>query len=265
MPHLHLHYYSTTQSLAGATINPSNDRSVQEEINLLIQIAEAASVEKERLARASAVFLEYAVSDISNRLLPRTTFENLYRPPQGFLRVWGSQSYTNYKEQLGFLCSSWTTCRPAPNLEELKQRNILSTEKLQFHCEDQPFPSYWISLYGKASCMLEYINKKWPLDIVSTSRMRIALVSTSKMERLNLLYDRSDILVQCAGGRLYSTTNPNGIKFAWPSHYLVYGWIPVQCIVKLFTLAQFRDICKDRNIRPGQYLTCRQRSCPIFN
>lgn len=265
MPHLHLHYYSTAQFLAGATINPSNDRSVQEEINLLIQIAEAANVKKERLARASAVFLEYAVSDISDRLLPRTTAENHCRPPQGFLRVWGSQSYTNYKEQLGFLCSSWTTCRPAPNLEELKQRNILSTEKLQSHCENRPIPSCWISLSGEASWMLKNINTKWPIDSVSTGRMRIALVSTAKMERLNLLYDRSDILVQCAGGRLYSTTNPNGIKFAWHSHYLVYGWIPVQCIVKLFTLAQFRDICKDRNIRPGQYLTYRQSSCPIFN
>ena len=34
----------------------------------------------------------------------------------------------------------------------------------------------------------------------------------------------------------------------------MYDWIPVQCFVKIFTLAQFRDICEDRNIRPGQHL-----------
>ena len=152
-PHLHLHYYSTTQSLAGAIINSSNDSSVQEEINLLIQIAEAASAKKERLARALAVFLEYAVSDISDRLLPRMTNENLCRPPQGFLRIWGSQLYTNNKEQLGFLCSSWATCRTASNLKELKQRSILSTENLQSHCENRPIPSYWISLSGEVSWM----------------------------------------------------------------------------------------------------------------
>lgn len=78
--------------------------------------------------------------------------------------------------------------------------------------------------------------------------MRIALVSTAKMERLNLLFDRSDFLVQSAGGSLDS------VKFAWQSHYLVYGWIPAQCVVKIFTLDQFRGICENRNIRPGQYL-----------
>ena len=80
MLHLHFHYYFTTQSLAGATIiNSSNDRSVQKEINLLIQIAETASAEKKRFARASAIFLEYAINDIFDRLLLRTTVENLCR------------------------------------------------------------------------------------------------------------------------------------------------------------------------------------------
>lgn len=60
--------------------------------------------------------------------------------------------------------------------------------------------------------MLKYIDKKWPPGSVSIDSMRIALVSTAKMERLNLLFDRSDFLVQSAGGRPYSATNPNGVN-----------------------------------------------------
>ena len=254
MPHLHLHDYPSTRSLSGAVINSSNDKLIREEIDLLNRTAEAASAKKERLAHASAVILEHVVSDVSDRLSPRAVVENIHRPHQGQLRVWGSKSHTKYDKHLGFLSSSWTTCRPAPNLEELKQRSALSVTSLQSHCENQPRPSDWISLSGEASWMLKHINKKWPADSVSTDSMRIALVSTAKMERLNLLFDRSDFLVQSAGGRPYSATSPNGVKFAWHGHYLVYGWIPVQCIVKIFTLAQFRDICEDRNIRPGQYL-----------
>lgn len=250
MPHLHLHDYPSTRSLSEAVIDFSNDKLIQEEIDLLNRTAKAA----ERLAHASAVILEHVVSDIPDRFSPRSVSEGFCCPPQGQLRLWGSQSHTKYDKQLGFLSSSWTTCRPAADLKELKQRGVLSVTSLQSHCENQSSPSDWISLSGEVSWMLKYIDRKWPPGSVSVDSMRIALVSTAKMERLNLLFDRSDFLVQGAGGRPYSATSPNGVKFAWHSHYLVYGWIPAQCVVKIFTLEQFRDICKNRNIRPGQYL-----------
>lgn len=250
MPHLHLNYYSIAQSLAGVIIDSSNDRSVHEEINLLIQIA---SAKKERLTRASAVFLEYAVSDISDKLLSRTIDENLCRSPQGFLRVWRSESYTDYNEQFGFFCSSWTTCRPTSNLEKLKQRKILCIEKLQSHCENQFISSYWIFLSEEASWMLKYINWKWSTDNVSIDEMRIILINAIKMKRLNFLYDRSDTLVKCTKNKLYNTLNSNDIKFAWHNHYFVYNWISMQCIVKFFILSQFWDTCKNRNIQSNQY------------
>ncbi len=253
MPHLNLTDYPSTRLVAGAIIDSSNDKSLQEEVDLVKEIAEAASANEERLAHASTVFLEYAVSSISDRFSTAVFAEDLYRPPQGYLRVWGPKSHTKYDNRLGFLCSSWRTSRPAPNLEELKQRGTLSVTGLQSHCQKRHRPSDWISLSGDVSWMLKYINKHWPTNDVSTNSMRIALVSTAEMERLNVLFDRSDFLVQSAGGKLYSRANPQGVQFAWPSHYLAYGWIPAQCIVKIFTLRQFRDICEDRDIQPGQY------------
>ena len=71
---------------------------------------------------------------------------------------------------------------------------------------------------------------------------------------MNLLCDRSDFLLQSVGGRPDGMENPDGVVFTWAGHCLVYGWIPEQCIVTKFTLARFRDICEDRNIRPCQYI-----------
>lgn len=96
MPHLHLQGYPTTRHRAGVIIDASNDTSIQEEIDLWSQTAQAASAEKDRLARASAVLLEHAVSDIAARFSPRAVIDDLYRPPQGLLRVGGSDSKTRY-------------------------------------------------------------------------------------------------------------------------------------------------------------------------
>lgn len=157
MPHLHLNDYPSTRSLSEAVINSSNDKLIQEETDFLYRTLKAASAQRERLAHASAVILEYAVSDIPDRLSPPSVDEK----PQGLLRVLGSQSHTKYDNQLGFLSSSWKTCRPAADLEELKKQGVLSVTNLQSHCGNLPSPSDWISLSGEAPWILRYINK-WP-------------------------------------------------------------------------------------------------------
>lgn len=248
MPHLHLHDYPSTRSLSEAVIDSSNDKLIQEETDFLNRTWKAASAQKERLAHASAAILEHVVSDIPDRLSARSVVENMSCPPQGLLRLWGDKSHTKYDKQLGFLSSSWKTCRPAADLEELKKQGVLSVTNLQSHCENWRSPSDWISLSGDAPWMLKHVNKKRLPGSVPVNDMHIALVSTAKMERLNLLFNRSNFLVQSAGGSL------NSVKFACQSHYLVYGWIPAQCIVRIFTRDQFRGICENRNIRPGQYL-----------
>ncbi len=121
MSHLQLHSYPATRSLARAIIDSSNDISIREETNVLNQTAKAAAARREELARASVVLLEHAVSNIIEKFSPRTIVGDLHLPPQGLLRLWGPRSHTKYDERLGFRCSSWTACKPASNLEELKQ------------------------------------------------------------------------------------------------------------------------------------------------
>ncbi len=52
------------------------------------------------------------------------------------------------------------------------------------------------------------------------------------------------------GGNPYSPKK-DSVDYAWAGHYLVYGWISSQCIIKVFTLRQFQDRCQARNILKG--------------
>ncbi|KAL8758839.1 MAG: hypothetical protein Q9199_001189 [Rusavskia elegans] len=222
-------------------------------MRLLKGIKEIARTGKATLTSDLEEKHKYAVRDIPNRLLPRSTLDNLIYPPQGLLRYWGPQSHTEYDEQLGFLSSSWKTCTPAKDFEELNARTFFlgssCAKALRQHCENDGCPSEWISLAREVSWTLKQVNEKWPMDDAAAEN-KIALISTARMERLGILCDQSNILIERAGESLFGRSNPHGVKFAWPGHYLVYGWIPVQCIVKTFSLSEFRDICSAHDIRP---------------
>ncbi|KAL8894199.1 MAG: hypothetical protein Q9192_004527 [Flavoplaca navasiana] len=252
MPHLHLNVYPGTRFLALETIDSYNYRSVRKELELLLRIKDCAVQVQSNLATATRVIFDHAVSDISDTFKTRGVMENLYSSPQGFLRRYGPKSNTEHDDELGFLSSAWKTCKPATDFEDLQNRGELSVASLQSHCEEYAQPSEWISMASEVSWMLKQISRL--IDSDSAQEMRIALISTAKMERLGVLFDRSDLLVKRAGGELWTRAKP-GVKFAWPIHYLAYGCVPKQCIVKTFTLQEFRDVCSARNIRPGQYMT----------
>lgn len=247
------HDYLITYSLAGKKIDTFNDKAISEETDLMKRMAQEVTIRKGRLRLALAVILDHMVDAIPDKLSP-VRIKDFVRPSQGYLRVFGPQSHTKYEPRLGFLCSSWQKCEPAANLEVLMQKGILSVPSLRSHCENDPRGSDWISLSSDASWMLAYIDNHWPEGSASVNSMSIALVSAAKMERLGLPFDRSDLLVRTAGGAAYSRKNPDGIKFTSHRHCLVYRWIPVQCIVRVFSLANFRRACKDRSIKPGWFL-----------
>ncbi|KAL8894157.1 MAG: hypothetical protein Q9192_004565, partial [Flavoplaca navasiana] len=249
MPHLHLNVYPGTQLLALQTIDTCSDRSVRKELELLLRIKDCAVQVQSNLATAAMVIFDHAVSDIRDTFKSRGVMESLHCSPQGFLRRYGPESNTEHDGNLGFLSSAWKTCKPATDFEDLQNRGELSVASLQSHCEEYTQPSEWISMASEVSWMLKQISRSWLINSDSAKEMRVALISTAKMERLGVLFDRSDLLVKRAGGELWTRAKP-GVKFAWPIHYLAYGCVPKQCIVKTFTLQEFRDVCSARNIRP---------------
>ncbi|KAL8875417.1 MAG: hypothetical protein Q9198_006224, partial [Flavoplaca austrocitrina] len=78
------------------------------------------------------------------------------------------------------------------------------------HCEEYAQPSNWISMASEVSWMLKQISRSWLINSDSVEEMRIALISTAKMERLGVLFDQSDLLVQRAGGKLWTRANSPG-------------------------------------------------------
>ena len=166
------------------------------------------------------------------------------------LRYSPTTSHTHYDEDIGYLCSAWESCMPASSFAELKARGSLSVEKLYGHCECVgENPSEWISMVDDVTWMLDYLAKKCKVDSSEEYEATVSLIWTLPMDRLNILYGRSDKLVAEAGGHCYSEeAHPEGVMFAWWQHYLVYGWIPTQCRLKTWTVAQFREACAKRDI-----------------
>ena len=78
--------------------------------------------------------------------------------------------------------------------------------------------------------MLKYIDRKCRADAGLAHRMHVSLLSTAKMERLNILLAKSKMLVQSAGGQLpergIHNDDDNFVGYVWRSHYLAHGWIP---------------------------------------
>ncbi|KAL8995899.1 MAG: hypothetical protein Q9169_004473 [Polycauliona sp. 2 TL-2023] len=230
-------------SLAGKAIG--QNRSTEEESQLLKQACSQAVIESESLTSAAGSVLALAVNDLHDHLQPPNNVERLYEMPQGLLRYYGPGSHTKYDDDLGFLCSGWSRSdTPATNFEELQEKGQWSVASLKSHMEKQGRPSDWISSSSRVSWVLERINEGW------RSAEHIALLSTAKMERLQVLVRQSDLLLEEAGGKRFCGMQPNGVHNTSSSHYLAYGWIPKQCVIKVFTLSEFRDVCRAHNITP---------------
>lgn len=141
---------------------------------------------------------------------------------------------------------------------EVIQRDPCTLRKLRSHCANSRSScSDWISTINSPAWVLKRINKTWPQEEVSGQDVRVALSNTAKMKQLNIFFERSDFLVREAGGKPHREKIGNGVKFAWYQHYLVYRWIPMCCVVKIFTLPGFRELCKIREVKDGK------RACPV--
>lgn len=90
-----------SQYLANTVIDVSNDKPIVEEIALLRGIKVIARTEKATLASDLEEKHKCEVRDIPNRLLPRSTLDNLIYPPQGLLRYRDLNHILNMTSSLG--------------------------------------------------------------------------------------------------------------------------------------------------------------------
>jgi hypothetical protein len=231
---------STPQS-TDLTINASNDISVKSEIAALKNRKPDLVVHLKEISMAMGILLRHALIDLPD-IFPGSP--NIFPPLRTFIRFWNHDFHTKYDDSLGFRCSNWMECEPANNFMELKDRGALTTQGLRDHCQKTPIPSCWISLCANASWTLKHMGKE----------CYVAIISVPNMDRLNILWQQSDTLVREARGETYGATHEDRVKFAWPGHYLVYGWIPAQCVIQKYTAQRFQQLCKERSIKAARYL-----------
>ena len=49
-----------------------------------------------------------------------------------------------------------------------------------------------------------------------------------------------------------SRQNPQGIYYIYSSYWLVYGWIPTECVLEITGLGDFRSRCAELGIHSGK-------------
>lgn len=199
------------------------------------------------LSTAIDVLLRHKLAGVPYPPPPQTTGFNPFDPPLTLIRIWNDDSHSPYTESLGFRCGNWRNCQPANSFSELQSKAIVDLQTISNHCGNTARPSSWISFSDSASWILAKFVGLFSSNIKNP---RVAVLSVAKMDRLRIPWHRSDLLVQDLGGNPYSPKK-DSVDYAWAGHYLVYGWIPSQCIIKVFTLRQFQDRCQARNILKG--------------
>ncbi|KAI9793250.1 MAG: hypothetical protein M1816_000671 [Peltula sp. TS41687] len=146
-------------------------------------------------------------------------------------------------------------CKPAGTLLELEGSEALELNHIRAHCERIWVPTHWIPFSNDASRILEQVNCR------SDPTTQVAIADVRRLDRLKIPWQRSDELVRQRRGSCFSHQNDQGIKFAWPRHYLVYGWVPAQCVVRTFDLQTFRQVCERQGVKEGPSKSYEAHDC----
>ncbi|KXJ86592.1 hypothetical protein Micbo1qcDRAFT_209005 [Microdochium bolleyi] len=146
-------------------------------------------------------------------------------------------SATKHKPGLGLLCSGWRS----------HGDGIPTTqgEQVQQHLEGIRNPSPLISVSDSLRRIWNLVlpaGRTWLRD--SDRDAVVYVISPSRLRRLGVRFEMSmDLVEQVAGREVYSRESPGGVRFATPSHWLVYSWIPEACILAKLTTEEFWGCC----------------------
>lgn len=250
---------SSWEKEAASSIAEEASKSVREEIDFLAELEVFLCRRLHDLENAFIRCCVHGVSFVKEPPMPRTIqnpFE-FFHQPRIFLRRWSPESQVHLDQTYGFLAGGWRALKPASSLEELGERGGLICRDLKNHCEGTRFATSWISMIDDPVWMLKDTEEKYPLDSSKSREVRISAISVARLNRLNVLFNRSNELVQQAGGRKWrqadnSSSHKSIIKFAWESHYLAYGWIPFQCVLATWTVEEYRCLCLKAGIKTGK-------------
>ncbi|KIV83144.1 hypothetical protein, variant [Exophiala sideris] len=186
-------------------------------------------------------FLKYRVTQIPDIFPPEDAAYPLDRP-NTLLRMLNKDSHTKHSSSLGFQCSEWRSAPPAASFAKLKMHKDEMRQSLMSHLDGRTEPSRWISVTDDMGWVLRY-GPQWQSNYTG-SKCQVAIINVPKLNRLGILWERSVDLTRSVG--------LEEVKYAWREHFLVYGWIPAQCLICVVPFAQFRIMCEKRGITTGR-------------
>ncbi|TIA68944.1 hypothetical protein D6C76_07988 [Aureobasidium pullulans] len=170
------------------------------------------------------------------------------------LRVFDNKSFCRYDPALGILSSNSKVCKPVRNIDELKARAELTEATLRNHCGGDNSTSF-ISLTNEVKYLSRYTEGKWKhRDPDVRSSAMVALVNKAKLDYMEVFCATSRSLVEAVGAKYWSRNNPDGVSYASHEHFMVYGWIPPQCIERVIPLDHFKHTYDTSIIEPEHVL-----------
>ena len=152
--------------------------------------------------------------------------------PGFFLRLVLPKSATRYNEHLGFRCGNSPEAEPDYHADELRCSLYFTYAKLKAHCDSQRTYSDFISMLDSPQRLFKFIQAQNFADLGCSY---IAVINTSKLLRMRVLFDRTTTLASHA-----SMARP---EFAHTNFWVAYRWIPAECIECFVTLKGFDKMC----------------------
>lgn len=214
--------------------------TVNEELQSLPQLLQEHTTVLKLLLDLQRALATYQLGPVPpSRPRPRPS-HNPFLPPQMLLRACSlARSHSPHSDEFGFQSSGFGFCRPKESVEALIESGILSKTSLRNHCEGVATPSYWVSLTDNPQWLLKKSALcKAPYN--ENDERCIAFINVEKLNRMGIIYQRSDLLALQAKILVYSKSNESGVMFTSVDHWLAYAWIPPQCIERVTSLQRFR-------------------------
>lgn len=126
-------------------------------------------------------------------------------------------------------------------MQTLIDLGILSREALKSHCENHKKPSPFIFFLENSRWLLENLPlAKKPT--LTDDRRCVAFLNVKKLRRMSVILQRSDLIAEQAKIPVFSEGQQNGVRFTSVYHWLVYDWIPAQCIERVTSFKEYEEL-----------------------
>ena len=127
---------------------PSTNVSVDTALKILGDTQQKTDPEWQVLVLALHALLQQMIARVPHWFPP---FRSPFDDPYTLIRHWTPESHAPYRDEMGFLCSGWASCRPLAKRSALGKVPAFRPEHLKDHCQMHVKPTHWISFTDNVS------------------------------------------------------------------------------------------------------------------